>query len=100
MMLHAQLPTFIGNTKQILKFQSLLSFKKRVPKGYIAIYVGEAEMKRYVVPLSYLRHEAFQDLLKHAEEEFEFCHPMGGLTIPCKEEVFIDLACQLDSLYQ
>ncbi|GAB2218139.1 hypothetical protein Droror1_Dr00001357 [Drosera rotundifolia] len=98
-MLHTQLPSLIGNTKQILKFQSLFSCKQqRVPKGHIAIYVGEAEKKRYVVPLSYLSHEAFRDLLKNAEEEFEFCHPMGGLTIPCKEEDFIHLACQLDSL--
>ncbi|GAB2219844.1 hypothetical protein Droror1_Dr00007481 [Drosera rotundifolia] len=58
---------------------------------------GEAEGKRYVVPLSYLRLPAFQDLLKQAEEEFGFCYPMGGLTIPCKEEAFIRLTFQLSS---
>ncbi|KAL8228408.1 hypothetical protein R6Q57_015992 [Mikania cordata] len=63
-----------------------------VPKGYLAIYVGEQEKKRFVVSLSVLSHPAFQDLLHQAEEEFGYKHPMGGLTIPCSEDVFIDLA--------
>ncbi|KAG5574328.1 hypothetical protein H5410_054462 [Solanum commersonii] len=29
-----------------------------------------------------------KDLLTQAEEQFGFDHPMGGLTIPCKEDVF------------
>nr|AMQ09561.1 small auxin up regulated protein [Boehmeria nivea] len=65
-----------------------------VPKGYIAVYVGEEEKKRYVVPLSYLNEPAFQELLSMAEEEFGYEHPMGGLTIPCREDVFIDLTSQ------
>lgn len=52
-------------------------------------------MKRYVVPLSYLSHPSFQELLRHAEEEFGFNHPMGGLTIPCKEEAFINVTSEL-----
>ena len=68
---------------------------KTVPKGYIAIYVGEEEKKRYVVPVSYLNEPAFQELLSMAEEEFGYDHPMGGLTIPCREDVFIDLTSQL-----
>ncbi|CAI0438320.1 unnamed protein product [Linum tenue] len=64
-----------------------------VPKGHVAVYVGEVEMmmKRFVVPISYLSHPTFQDLLRKAEEEFGFDHPMGGLTIPCREDAFIDL---------
>ena len=65
-----------------------------VPKGYVAVYVGEEEKKRYVVPLSYLNEPAFQDLLSMAEEEFGYEHPMGGLTIPCREDIFIDLTSQ------
>uniref|UniRef100_A0A3Q7IHS4 Auxin-responsive protein n=1 Tax=Solanum lycopersicum TaxID=4081 RepID=A0A3Q7IHS4_SOLLC len=30
-----------------------------------------------------------------AEEEFGFDHPLGGLTIPYKEDVFVDLASHL-----
>ncbi|CAI0400816.1 unnamed protein product [Linum tenue] len=63
-----------------------------VPKGYLAVYVGETtdNKKRFVVPISYLNQPSFQGLLSMAEEEFGFDHPiMGGLTIPCSEEAFI-----------
>ncbi|PON93777.1 Small auxin-up RNA [Trema orientale] len=62
-----------------------------IPKGYFAVYVGEDQKKRYLVPLSYLNEPAFQELLSMAEEEFGYEHPMGRLTIPCREDVFIDL---------
>ncbi|KAF7810818.1 auxin-induced protein 15A-like [Senna tora] len=58
-----------------------------VPKGYVAVYVGE-KMKRFVIPISFLNQPSFQDLLSQAEEEFGFNHPMGGLTIPCTEDTF------------
>ncbi|KAL0365610.1 UNVERIFIED_CONTAM: Auxin-responsive protein SAUR19 [Sesamum angustifolium] len=66
-----------------------------VPKGHLAVYVGESERKRFVIPLSYLNHSLFQDLLFQAEEEFGFVHPMGGITIPCSEDSFIDLTSRL-----
>ncbi|KAF5185715.1 Auxin-responsive protein saur20 [Thalictrum thalictroides] len=66
-----------------------------VPKGHIAVYVGERQKKRFVVPISYLNHPLFQDLLNQAEEEFGFSHPMGGLTIPCDEDTFVDLTSRL-----
>ncbi|KAI7739944.1 hypothetical protein M8C21_029346 [Ambrosia artemisiifolia] len=62
-----------------------------VPKGYFSAYVGENNMKRFVVPLAYLKHPQFQTLLNLAEEEFGYAHPMGGLTFPCKEETFLKL---------
>ncbi|XWS62686.1 hypothetical protein CRYUN_Cryun06bG0032300 [Craigia yunnanensis] len=67
-----------------------------VPKGHIAVYVGEGDRKRFVIPISYLNHPLFQDLLNQAEEEFGFNHPMGGLTIPCSEEYFISLTALLN----
>ena len=67
-----------------------------IPKGYFAVYVGEDQKKRYVVPLSYLNEPAFQELLSMAEEEFGFEHPMGGLTIQCREDIFIDITSQLN----
>ncbi|KAH6813311.1 SAUR-like auxin-responsive protein family [Perilla frutescens var. frutescens] len=66
-----------------------------VPKGHFAVYVGEGEMKRFIIPLSFLNHPSFQDLLSQVEEEFGFNHPMGGLTIPCSEDAFIDIASHL-----
>ncbi|XP_054813998.1 auxin-induced protein 15A-like [Prosopis cineraria] len=59
-----------------------------VPKGYLAIYVGE-EMKRFVIPISHLNQPSFQVLLSEAEEEFGHDHPMGALTIPCREDIFL-----------
>jgi len=69
-----------------------------IPKGYFAVYVGEEEKKRFVVPLSLLSQPAFQELLHVTEEEFGYNHPMGGLTIPCSEDVFADLASRFDAL--
>ncbi|KAG5624850.1 hypothetical protein H5410_010068 [Solanum commersonii] len=66
-----------------------------VPKGHCAVYVGEEQKKRFVIPISFLNQPSFQDLLSQAEEEFGFDHPMGGLTIPCKEDVFINLTSRL-----
>ncbi|WVZ01643.1 hypothetical protein V8G54_022449 [Vigna mungo] len=57
------------------------------PKGYLAVYVGE-KMKRFMIPVSYLKEPSFQDLLSQVEEEYGYEHPMGGLTIPCSEDVF------------
>ncbi|XP_059647531.1 auxin-induced protein X10A-like [Cornus florida] len=90
----------IINAKQILRMPFLAadqatSTALNVPKGYFAVYVGESEKKRFVVPISYLNQPSFQDLLSQAEEEFGFDHPMGGLTIPCKEDIFIDITSQL-----
>lgn len=83
-------------SKNILR-QSLVTATKTsdVPKGYLAVYVGEEEKKRFVVPISILNQPLFQELLGQAEEEFGFDHPMGGLTIPCREDLFIDLTSQL-----
>ncbi|CAO2814916.1 unnamed protein product [Amaranthus hypochondriacus] len=82
----------LSNAKQILK----KSRQGEVPKGYIPVYVGDQGGKtKYVVPLSYLSHPTFQNLLQRAEEEFGFNHPMGGLTIPCSEETFFGLTSEL-----
>ncbi|KAL2328078.1 hypothetical protein Fmac_021505 [Flemingia macrophylla] len=58
-----------------------------VPKGYLAVYVGE-KMKRFVIPVSYLNRLSFQNMLSQPEEEFGYNHPKGGLTIPCSADVF------------
>ena len=61
-----------------------------VPKGCVAVYVGE-NMKRFVIPIGCLNQPSFQDLLSKAEEEFGYHHPMGGLTIPCSEDSFLNI---------
>ena len=69
------------------KASQVASIFAQVPKGYLAVYVGEKQ-KRFVIPISYLNQPSFQELLSQAEEEFGYDHPMGGLTIPCSENVF------------
>ncbi|PIN07136.1 hypothetical protein CDL12_20305 [Handroanthus impetiginosus] len=71
------------------------SSRTDVPKGHCAVYVAENDKKRFVIPVSYLNHPLFQELLYQAEEEFGFHHPMGGLTIPCSEDLFVDLTSRL-----
>ncbi|XVF35185.1 hypothetical protein REPUB_Repub18cG0123500 [Reevesia pubescens] len=57
-----------------------------VPKGYLAVYVGP-ELRRFIIPTSYLTHPVFKILLEKAEEEFGYDHN-GGLTLPCEIETF------------
>ncbi|KAF9680353.1 hypothetical protein SADUNF_Sadunf06G0112400 [Salix dunnii] len=57
-----------------------------VPKGYLAVYVGP-ELRRFIIPTSYLSHSLFKVLLEKVEEEFGFDHT-GALTIPCEIETF------------
>ncbi|CAN0910069.1 Auxin-induced protein X10A [Linum grandiflorum] len=91
--------TTMLNVKHKIKGKSLIHHHQsidhhQIPKGHVAVYVGEEMemmMKRFVVPISYLSHPSFQDLLRKAEEEFGFDHPMGGLTLPCREDAFVDL---------
>ncbi|KAI3989504.1 hypothetical protein MKX01_022779 [Papaver californicum] len=69
------LRSMVSQSKQILKLQYLRnqlssSSSSIVPKGHCAVYVGETEKKRFIVPLSYLNHPSFQNLLSCAEEEF------------------------------
>lgn len=95
-----RLPSIISSAKQFYKLQSLLTkHQSDVPKGHFAVYVGEMEKKRYVVPISYLNHPSFQDLLRQAEEEFGYDHPMGGLTIPCNEDAFVNITSRLNLIH-
>lgn len=57
-----------------------------VPKGFLAVYVG-SELRRFIIPTSYLSDPLFKVLLEKVEEEFGF-DQSGGLTIPCEIETF------------
>ncbi|KAF5803776.1 putative small auxin-up RNA [Helianthus annuus] len=63
-----------------------------IPKGYFAIYVGEQEKKRHMVPVSLLSEPLFQDLLRG---RVWVQPPNGRAQIPCSEDVFTDLASRL-----
>nr|GMC82996.1 auxin-responsive protein SAUR21-like [Ipomoea batatas] len=84
--------TRILRAKQGLRRSSSRTNREsEVPKGHFAVYVGESEKKRFVIPISYLKDTSFQDLLSQAEEEFGFDHLMGGLIIPCPEDIFLNI---------
>ncbi|XP_052208462.1 auxin-induced protein 15A-like [Diospyros lotus] len=98
-----RLATFVIQAKQILQMRSLNSKSSsspvaktaNVPKGHFAVYVGEKQKNRFVIPLSYLKNPSFQELLRRAEEEYGYDPPMGGLTIPCSEDALLNVASLL-----
>ncbi|XP_050233053.1 auxin-responsive protein SAUR21-like [Mercurialis annua] len=96
----AVLSRSVMHARWLLCRSSLLASQETssVPKGFFAVYVGESKKKRFVVPISILNQPSFQDLLRKAEEEFGFNHPMGGLTLPCREEIFINTISRLNSI--
>ncbi|RZB75555.1 Auxin-induced protein X10A [Glycine soja] len=57
-----------------------------------------APSKAVEVPKATLHKPSFHDMLNQAEEEFGYEHPMGGLTIPCKKDEFLTVACHLNDL--
>ncbi|XP_062165374.1 auxin-responsive protein SAUR71 [Alnus glutinosa] len=82
-------PTMSSSSSKSIKFLKRtlsLSEENTVPKGYLAVCVGE-ELKRFVIPTEYLGHRAFHILLREAEEEFGF-QQTGVLRIPCEVYVF------------
>ncbi|PWA41645.1 small auxin-up RNA [Artemisia annua] len=91
-----RLPCLNSNAKKFSKLQSHCNrHQSQVPKGYIAVYVGEIHKTRFVVPISFLQHPLFQSLLRQSEEEFGFEHSMGGLTITCPEDAFINITSKM-----
>ncbi|CAG7891848.1 unnamed protein product [Brassica rapa] len=91
----ALLRSLLGAKKILGAATSKRAASAAPPKGFLAVYVGESQKKRYVVPVSYLSQPSFQALLSKSEEEFGFDHPMGGLTIPCHEDTFITVTSRL-----
>ncbi|URE15878.1 hypothetical protein MUK42_11782 [Musa troglodytarum] len=67
-----------------------------VPKGCLVVYVGD-EMRRFVIPISYLRLPTFRAQMERVAKEFGF-HHVGGLQIPCEEEHFEELLRVLEEL--
>ncbi|VFQ63804.1 unnamed protein product [Cuscuta campestris] len=86
-----------GKQGGLKRSSSISKRESEVPKGHFAVYVGEGEKKRFVLPITYLKDHSFQDLLCQAEEEFGFDHPMGGLTIPIPEDIFLDVISSMNS---
>ncbi|KAG4917081.1 hypothetical protein JHK87_054638 [Glycine soja] len=60
----------------------------QIRKGCLKIKVGQGEEQQKVtVPVNYLKHPLFVQLLKEAEEEYGFSQK-GTITIPCQVAEF------------
>lgn len=70
---------------------------RRAPKGHFVVYVGE-EMRRFVIPLSYLKDPTFQKLLEKAAEEYRFSRERG-IVLPCAESTFRRFLNLMDSWF-
>lgn len=70
---------------------------RRAPKGHFVVYVGE-EMRRFVIPLSYLKDPTFQKLLEKAAEEYMFSRE-SGIVLPCAESTFRRFLNLMDSWF-
>ncbi|XP_073269775.1 auxin-responsive protein SAUR36-like [Primulina huaijiensis] len=71
----------------------------QVPKGHIAVYVGQqdGDSRRMLVPVVFINHPLFLDLLKESEREYGFDHP-GGITIPCRISEFESVQTQIKAV--
>lgn len=69
------------------------NIKRRAPKGHFVVYVGK-ELKRFVVPLGFLKSFKFQQLLDRAAEEYGF-ESKEGIVLPCHESAFLTLTHSL-----
>ncbi|KAL8050710.1 hypothetical protein ABFX02_06G098200 [Erythranthe guttata] len=75
-----------------------------IPKGCVAVTVGQGEeQQRFIIPVTYVNHPLFIQLLKEAEEEYGFDHD-GPINIPCHVEDFCHVRGVIDkettSLYR
>ncbi|KZV43124.1 hypothetical protein F511_04516 [Dorcoceras hygrometricum] len=67
-----------------------------VPRGCLAITVGQgAEQRRFIIPVIYVNHPLFTQLLKEAEEEYGF-HQRGPINIPCHVDDFCQVRGMID----
>ncbi|KAM5559625.1 auxin-responsive protein SAUR71 [Rosa sericea] len=64
-----------------------------VPRGHLAVVVGEAR-RRFVVRTDFLNHPVLRQLLDQAYEEYGHANP-GPLALPCDEFLFEDIVHSL-----
>lgn len=76
----------------------LLEKKSKVKKGWMAIEVGLEEdggATKFVIPISYLYHSLFNQLLDMAHEVYGY-HTSGPLRLPCSTNEFLQLRWQIE----
>ncbi|KAE8707232.1 ultraviolet-B receptor UVR8-like [Hibiscus syriacus] len=68
--------------------------KTKVKKGWLGVEVGleddEQGFQRFLIPISYLYHPLFQQLLDKAHEVYDY-HTRGPLKLPCSVDDFLNI---------
>ncbi|KAK9071754.1 hypothetical protein SSX86_008183 [Deinandra increscens subsp. villosa] len=69
-----------------------------VPKGHLAVYVGEKEddAHRVLVPVIYINHPLFGDLLREAEKVYGYNYD-GGIHVPCRISEFQNVQTKINA---
>ncbi|MFS8032453.1 putative small auxin-up RNA [Helianthus anomalus] len=69
-----------------------------VPKGHLAVYVGEKEhdARRVLVPVIYFNHPLFGDLLRETEKVYGFNYD-GGIHVPCRISEFENVKTKINA---
>lgn len=72
--------------------------RSRVPKGHLAVYVGEKEddAHRVLVPVIYFNHPLFGDLLRESEKVYGFDYD-GGIHVPCCVSEFENVQTKINA---
>lgn len=64
--------------------------RKTAPRGHFVVYVGN-EMRRFVVPTSFLKSPLFREQLDKAAEEYGFDNNSSRIALPCDVLTFTQL---------
>ncbi|GAB2287208.1 hypothetical protein Dimus_021589 [Dionaea muscipula] len=73
----------------------------KVKKGSLVVQVGleddndDQHVKKFVIPISYLYHPLFSDLLDRARELYGY-HSHGPLRLPCSVDDFVHLRWRIE----
>ncbi|VFR00971.1 unnamed protein product [Cuscuta campestris] len=73
----------------------------KVKKGWLAVQVGpddgegEGGNRRFVIPISYLYHPLFQNLLDKAREVYGY-HADGPIRLPCSVDDFLHIRWRIE----
>lgn len=77
----------------------LLEKKMKVRKGWMAVEVGleeeDGKVTKFVIPISYLHHPLFNQLLDMAHEVYGY-HTTGPLRLPCSADEFLHLRWRIE----
>lgn len=73
--------------------------RSKVKKGFLAVRVGledeEGGYRRFTIPISYLYHPQFKQLLEKAQEVYGY-HTTGPLRLPCSVDDFLHLKWRIE----